>query len=273
MRRLAACVAALLMFALPVQADVASSYPDGETYVVGVDMQEGLYSFFSMDDTTGTMTVTDWDGNIVYQQKVEPGWYETMRVYNEQTVTLPAGCQGEFHLGFATSVYDTGTRGLRAAAPGSYRAGADVLPGLYIVGNNGHANADVTVMDSEGTAVHQWQLQPGIEYALLLRDGWSVSVGDDCLLRSMTRGSQFQTGTTASVQQGRYVSGMQLPARNYTVTGRGADSLVQVTIMESGESWQQTLQAGESIKLALQGKTDVLIELVDVDIAWDDAEG
>ena len=210
---------------------------------------------------------------MVYQQELEPGWYETMRVYNEQTVTLPAGCQGEFHLGFATSVYDTGTRGLRVAAPGSYRAGTDVLPGLYIVGNNGSANAEVAVMDSEGAAVHQWRLQPGAEYTLLLKDGWAVTIGTDCLLRSMTRGKQFQTGTAASVQQGRYVAGMQLPERNYTVTGRGEDALVRVTMMDSGESWQQTLLEGESCKLALQGKTHVLVELVDVDIIWEEAEG
>ncbi|MGN0778825.1 MAG: hypothetical protein ACI4MJ_06730 [Aristaeellaceae bacterium] len=273
MRRLAAGIAALLLFTQPVLADAAASYPAGETYVVGVDMQEGLYSFFSLDDTSGIMTVTDWDGSIVHQQEVEPGWYETMRVYNEQTVTLPAGCQGEFHLGFATSVYDTGTRGLRVAAPGSYRAGADVLPGLYIVGNTGSENADVAVMDSEGATVHQWSLQPGAEYTLLLREGWAVAMGADCLLRSMTRGSQFQTGTVASVQQGRYAAGMQLPTRNYTVTGRSQDALVQVTMMDSGESWQQTLLEGESCMLALQGQTNVLVELVDVDVTWEDAEG
>ena len=75
------------------------------------------------------------------------------------------------------------------------------------------------------------------------------------------------------MQQGRYVAGMQLPERNYTVTGRSEDALVRVTMMDSGESWQQTLLEGGSCVLALQGKTQVLVELVDVDVTWEEAEG
>ena len=193
---------------------------EGEAYVVGVDLEAGLYSFFATDDCKGTMTVTNWDGSIDYQQAVYPGWYETMRIYTEQTVYLPEGAQGEFHLGFLSSDYDTGTRQLYVTKPGVYSAGSELAQGLYIVQNISSANADAWVLGADSAVLHEWNLVPDARYTIFLKEGSSVEISQGCMLRSMTTQWLFQEGTTATVAQGRFSTRMQSPGRVYTLTGR-----------------------------------------------------
>ena len=247
---------------------------EGSAYVVGVDLPQGLYSFFSSDDTPGVMTVTNWDGSIAYQQEIYSGWYETMYVYNEQTVYLPENCQGEFHMSLAASACDTGTRQLRVTQAGTYRAGADMLPGLYIVQNDGAVNADVTVTDVSGALMHAWSLQPGVQYTILLDSGYAVTMDEGCLLRSMTTERLFQEGTVAHVGQGRYLVGMQLPEREYTFTGREGESRVRVTSLVSGVEDTRTLSPGESWMLNVSNydTRELLVEMVNVDVSWEQGD-
>ena len=248
--------------------------PDGSAYVVGVDLPQGLYSFFSSDDTPGVMTVTNWDGSIAYQQEVYSGWYETMVIYNEQTVYLPANCQGEFHKGLFASDYDTGTRQLRLTQPGVFRAGADMLPGLYIVQNDGAKDAAVKMTDDTGKVLHAWLLPSGAQYTILMKNGYAVEFSDGCLLRSMAPERLLREGTSASVVQGRYIVGMQLPERDYTFTGREGESLVRVTSMVSSAEDTHTLLPGESWTLAISGwdTRELLVEMVNVDVSWEPGE-
>ncbi|MGN0778735.1 MAG: hypothetical protein ACI4MJ_06265 [Aristaeellaceae bacterium] len=248
---------------------------EGDACVVGVDLPQGQYSFFSSDNTPGVMTVTNWDGSIAYQQEVYSGWYETMFIYNEQTVYLPENCQGEFHKGLVTSAYDTGTRQLCLTQPGLYQSGEDMLPGLYIVQNNGGENAAVTVTDSRGEVLYAWRLQPGAQYTIHMEDGCAVELSDGCLLRSMTTEQLFQEGTAAHVTQGRYMLGMQLPERNYTFIGREGESLVRVTSLVSGAEEMHTLSPGESLMLDISSvdSRELLVEMVNVDVSWNPGAG
>ncbi|MGN1019949.1 MAG: hypothetical protein ACI4O7_06220 [Aristaeellaceae bacterium] len=252
-----------------------AAVPEGMAYVVGMDLQEGLYSFFSSDDTPGVMTIANWDGSIAYQQEVYSGWYETMRVYNEQTVYLPENCQGEFHQSFASSAYDTGSRGLYLREPGTYCAGKDMLPGLYIVQNDGEEPADVAVSGSDGDLLDAWRLQPGTQYTILLDSGHAVTMGEGCLLRSMTTELLLQEGAAAYVAQGRYIMGMQLPERTYTFTGREGESLVQVTLLANGAELERILSPGETMTLDadVYDPRELLVEMVNVDVSWEPGEG
>ena len=252
-----------------------AAVPEGSAYVVGVDMPQGLYSFFSSDNTPGVITITSWDGSIAYQQEVYSGWHETMFIYNEQTVCLPENCQGEFHKGCVTSDYDTGTRQLRVKQPGIYRAGVDMLPGLYIVQNDGLVNAAVTVTDSTGEVLYAWSLQPGAQYTIHMEDGYAVEFDDGCLLRSMTTEQLFQEGTATRMEQGRYIVGLQLPVREYTFIGREGGALVRVSSLVGGAEELHTLSPDESLTLDI-GSCDtreLLIEMVNVDVIWEQGEG
>ncbi|MGN0970472.1 MAG: hypothetical protein ACI4OY_00835 [Aristaeellaceae bacterium] len=243
-------------------------------YIVGVDLPQGLYSFFSSDDTPGVMTVANWDGSIAYQQEVYSGWYETMYIYNEQTVYLPENCQGEFHMSLATSSYDTGTRRLYLREPGTYRAGEDMLPGLYIVQNDGAENAAVTVADDSGEILLAWSLQPDAQYTVLLGEGDAVTMVGGCLLRSITMERLFQEETSAYAAQGRYMMGLQMPARDYTFTGRDGESLVRVTV-PGGEEEHHSLAPGESWTLNISdyATREQLVEMVNVDVCWEPDAG
>ena len=268
MRRFMVMILLLMMvFCTAMGEDVA--------YIVGVDLPQGLYSFFSSDDTPGVMTVANWDGSIAYQQEVYSGWYETMYIYNEQTVYLPEGCQGEFHKGFVASDYDTGTRQLRVTEPGTFRAGEDMLPGLYIVQNGGAEDAAVTVTDEAGGVLHGWLLPPGAQYTVLMKDGYAVAFGEGCLLRSMAPEPLLLEGTSAGVEQGRYIVGLQLPARDYTFTGQEGESLVRVTWPVSGAEETHTLLPGESWTLDMDSadNRELLVEMVNVEISWNPGEG
>lgn len=267
MRRFIATLLLLVMlFSTATGEDIA--------YVVGVDLPQGLYSFFSSDDTPGVMTVTNWDGSIAYQQEVYSGWYETMYIYNEQTVYLPENCQGEFHKGIVTSAYDTGTRQLRVKQSGIYRAGVDMLPGLYIVQNVGSVNAAVTLTGSTGKVLHAWSLQPGVQYTIFMEDGCAVEFSDGCLLRSMAPERMFQEGTSDEIRQGRYIVGLQLPERNYTFSGRDGEAVVRVTVPGCDDE-KHSLSPGESwtLDIGRYATRELLVEMVNVDVSWEQGEG
>lgn len=267
MRRFIATLLLLVMlFSTATGEDIA--------YVVGVDLPQGLYSFFSSDNTSGVTTIANWDGSIAYQQEVYSGWYETMFIYNEQTVYLPENCQGEFHMSLAASAYDTGTRRLYLREPGTYYAGEDMLPGLYIVQNNGAEYAAVTVTGSTGEILHAWSLQPGAQYTILMEDGWAVEFSDGCMLRSMAPESLFQEGTSAYVGQSRYIVGLQMPARDYTFTGRNGEAFVRVTV-PGGRDEKHSLSSGESwtLDIGTYNSRELLVEMVNVDVTWEQGEG
>lgn len=267
MRRIIATLLLLMMVS-------GTAMGEDIAYVVGVDLPQGLYSFFSSDDTPGIMTVTNWDGSIAYQQEVCAGWYETMYIYNEQTVYLPENCQGEFHKGFATSVYDTGTRQLCLTEPGIYRTGVDMLPGLYIVQNNGSLNAAVTVTGSMSEVLHAWSLQSGAQYTILMKNGCAVEFSDGCLLRSMAPERMLQVGTSADIRQGRYIVGLQLPERNYTFSGQDGEAFVRVTV-PGGEDEKHSLSPGESwtLDIGSYDTNELLVEMMNVDVSWEQSEG
>lgn len=267
MRRIIATLLLLMMVS-------GTAMGEDIAYVVGVDLPQGLYSFFSSDDTPGIMTVTNWDGSIAYQQEVCAGWYETMYIYNEQTVYLPENCQGEFHKGFATSVYDTGTRQLCLTEPGIYRTGVDMLPGLYIVQNNGSLNAAVTVTGSMSEVLHAWSLQSGAQYTILMKNGCAVELSNGCLLRSMAPERMLQEGTSADIRQGRYIVGLQLPERNYTFSGRDGEAFVRVTV-PGGEDEEHSLSPGESwtLDIGSYDTNELLVEMMNVDVSWEQSEG
>ena len=251
----------------PMGEDIAS--------VVGVHLPQGLYRFFSGDNTSAVMTIINWDGSIAYQQEVYSGWYETMFIYNEQTVYLPENCQGEFHKGCVTSDYDTGTRQLRVKQPDIYRAGVDMLPGLYIVQNDGAENAAGTVTDSTGEVLYAWSLQPGAQYTVRMENGYAVEFGDGCLLRSMTTEQLFQEGTATRMEQGRYIVGLQLPVREYTFIGREGGALVRVTSLVGGAEELHTLSPDESLTLDI-GSCDtreLRVEMVSGDGIWERGGG
>ena len=276
MRRLATVMGVLLLLAAPAWAeDITGDDPAGDVYVVGVDMQEGLYSFFSSDITPGVMTVTNWDGSIAFQQEVCSGWYETMRIYNEQTVYLPENCQGEFHMSFATSAFDTGTRRLYLREPGSYCVREDMLPGLYILQNDGEENASVMVRDDSGEIRHTWCLLPGAQYTVLLMEGDALTMDKGCLLRSMTTERVFQEETSAYAAQGRYIMGMQMPVRDCTFTGREGDSFVRVAVPGQSVEEMHSLAPGEGWTLKISGydTRELLVEMVNVDISWEQGDG
>ena len=267
MRRIIATLLLLMMVS-------GTAMGEDIAYIVGVDLPQGQYSFFSSDDTPGVMTVTNWDGSIAYQQEVCAGWYETMYIYNEQTVYLPENCQGEFHKGFATSAYDTGTRQLCLTEPGIYRTGVDMLPGLYIVQNNGSLNAAVTVTGSMSEVMHAWILQPGAQYTILMKNGCAVELSNGCLLRSMAPERMLQVGTSADIRQGRYIVGLQLPERNYTFSGQDGEAFVRVTV-PGGEDEKHSLSPGESwtLDIGSYDTNELLVEMMNVDVSWEQSEG
>ena len=246
-----------------------------KNYVVGVDMQEGMYTFFADTDCHGEMIITNWDGSIDYQAAVEPGWVETLRVYNEQIVCLPEGCQGEFNLGFLSSEYDTGTRQFYATAPGVYSVGAELKPGLYIVQNDSSAPAGVRICEkATGKVGKEWNLQPDSHYTIYLKDVETVEFDEGCMLRSMTTQWLFQQGTEAVVSQSRYSTRMQIPGRVYTLKGRDHTSLVRTTVLATGEETTYTLGRDETMVLdTMTALNEMLVELVNVEISWENGVG
>lgn len=252
-------------------AEAAYTQQTGDVYAVGVDIQQGMYTFMCSDDAAGMMTITNWDGSIAFQQQVYSGWVETMHVYNEQTIYLPEGVQGEYHFTLASSAYDTGTRQLRTEQAGSYAAGKELQPGLYIVQNENAASADVRIRDAGGALIREWRLMPDSYYAIHLKDGWSVEIGEGCLLRSMTTKYIFQEGTDAVVPGSRYITGMQIPRRTYTVMGRDHTSCITVLDMASGEEEKIPLARGEQyvLECGFESERELLIEMVNLDISWE----
>lgn len=178
-------------------------------------------------------------------------------------------------MSLATSAFDTGTRQLYLREPGTYGAGVDMLPGLYIVQNDGAENAAVTVTEDSGEIRHAWSLQPGAQYTVLLTKGDALTMNEGCLLRSMTTERLFQEGTSAYAAQGRYIMGQQMPARDYTFTGRERDSFVQVTVPENGEEQRHSLAPGESWTLNVSGydTRELLVEILNVDVSWGLGDG
>lgn len=254
------------------QTDAPQTTLTEGTYIVGVDIPQGLYDFIGNDDASGALTICNWDGSVEKSWQVSTGWQTMANLYNEQVLEVPHGCQATWHLSLETSAFDTGTRNLRLNSAGTYREGTDLAAGLYIVQNNGDASATISLLNSaDGSPLHVWLVEPGVMITLYVRAGCSVGIPEGCLLRSMTRDMLLQEGTSASIDHGRYASIMQLPGRTYTVTGQDDTSFVTVTNLQENETHTCKLGKGESFTLDLQirDSAEYLVEFKHVDIQWE----
>ena len=255
--------------------DAEVSTESGNTLTVGVDLQEGLYTFIAGSECQGTMTVTNWDGSETDRMEVYPGWVETLTVYNEQTVRLPEGVSYSYNLTFGTKTHDTGTRQLRIREAGVYTAGKNLAAGLYIVQNEGLTAADVSIIGRDGETRHSWSLANDAHYTIWLDEGEHVEIGVGILLRSMTTQWLFQEGTRATVAQSRFSTQMQIPGRAYTLIGRDYTSCVCITNLEDGSTARYPLERGQELTLNTRDMHDEewLIEMVNVDVCWEQGEG
>lgn len=241
------------------------------TYIVGVDIPQGVYDFIADENADGTLTIYAWDGSVEQTWPVSVGWQGSANLSNEQVLEVPRGCHATWHLSLMTSAFDTGTRNLRLNGAGTYREGADLAAGLYIVQNNGDAPGTVSLLNSaDGAPQHVWLAEPGEMITIYVRQGCSARVAEGCLLRSMTSDMLLQEGMSASITHGRYAGIMQLPGRKYTVTGQDDTSFVAVTDLQKNETHTYKLQQGESFTLDLQNHgAEYMVEFKHVDIHWE----
>lgn len=259
-----------------VQEIATQSAMTAGTYIVGADIPQGLYGFTCDENASGTVKLYAWDGSVIQSWQVYAGFQETATLYNEQRLELPQGCQAVWHLAFATSAYDTGTRNLRLNEAGIYQEGVDLAAGLYIVQNDEDANASVSLLNSEdGALLQSWSVEPGVMITLYVREECSVQITEGCLLRSMTTKWIMQEGQQESIVHGRYSTMMQLPRRNYTVIGQDDDAYVKVTNLQQNETVTYALSKGETLQLDLRSYdgTEYLVEFMHVDVSWKKADG
>lgn len=246
------------------------------TYIVGVDIPQGLYDFIGDENADGVLTICAWDGCVEKNWQVSAGWQGTANLSNEQTLKLPQGCQAVWHLALATSEYDTGTRNLRLNKAGIYQEGRDLAAGLYIVQNNGDATTTVSLLNSaDGTLLQSWSVEPGVMITLYVREAYSVQITEGCLLRSMTTKWLMQQEQQESIIHGRYSTMMQLPKREYTVVGQDDDACVKVTNLQQNETVTYDLSKGKTLQLDLRSydRTEYLVEFMHVDVSWNKADG
>lgn len=59
------------------------------TYIVGVDIPQGLYDFIADENADGELNIYAWDGSVVQAWQVSAGWHADANLSNEQVLEIP----------------------------------------------------------------------------------------------------------------------------------------------------------------------------------------
>lgn len=234
------------------------------TYIVGVDIPQGLYAFTSTDGTD-MLLVQKWNGEPFSGYGALGDRAEVIHLYNEYSLQVPEGFQGRFMMRMNESELGTGTRQWMITQPGTYWTYSDLNPGLYIVEALETPTEPLRILSkADSRELRSLTLGQGASYTIFLGSSMVVDLPAGCRLRSFSAEKRFQSGEPVTVAQVRYLSGQQMPVGAYSLTALpGKEASYSVTAVYDDFQSARKIEANETVILDLMGyETEVFVELV-----------
>lgn len=240
------------------------------TYIVGVDIPQGLYEFTSTS-STGMLLVQKWDGKPFSSYGALEDRTEVIHLYNEYRLQVPEGFQGRFIMQMNESDLDTGTRQLLITQPGTYWTYTDMNPGLYIMDALESPTEPLRILHkADNRELRSFELSKGAEYVIFLGSSMSVELPEGCRLRSFCREEKFTSADPVMVDQARYISGPQIPSGKYRISAQpGKDACYSVMTVYDDARILRKLNQGESVVIDLSAyDTEIFLELVNCIVTY-----
>jgi len=240
------------------------------TYIVGVDIPQGLYELTSTN-STGMLIVQKWNGATFSSHGPLGDRTEVIHLYNEYRLQVPEGFQGRFIMRMNESELDTGTRQLMITQPGTYWTYTDFNPGLYIVDALERPAEPLRICHkADNRELRSFELVKGAEYVIFLGSSMMVDLPEGCRLRSFCREEKFNSADPVLVEQARYISGLQIPGGKYRINAQpGKEACYSVMTVYDDVRTLRKLEQNESVIIDLNAyDTEIFLELVNCVVTY-----